>query len=201
MIGEKFGRLTVLKVDRIVRCGKYVLCKCECGKTKTVFLGSLKQGKTKSCGCLNSELSSARRKTHGLTKTRTHNIWVNMKARCGNPNNPAYELYGARGIKVCKSWDDSFESFLNDMGKCPERMSIERINNDKGYNKDNCKWASHKEQSNNRRSNIHISYLGKSQTAMQWSKELNIPYDRLLYQLKANDFDLNKIINKEENAA
>lgn len=176
MIGVRFGRLVVIAIDRQEKCGKYVVCECDCGSSKVVFLGSLRQGRTKSCGCLNSEAASKRKTRHGLTKTRTHNIWLAIKARCFNPNSEAYPHYGGRGITMCPEWAESFDSFLADMGQCPKGLSIERTNNNDDYRKDNCKWASSKDQANNRRSNILLTYNDETCTIQEWAEKTGLPY-------------------------
>lgn len=114
----------------------------------------------------------------------TYTSWVLMRQRCCNPNNPDYCYYGGRGIKICDRWLESFENFLEDMGECPQKMSIERINNNKNYCKENCKWATRKEQSNNTRGNRILNFNGENLTVSQWSEKLNIGTKVILSRLK-----------------
>ena len=99
----------------------------------------------------------------------TYQCWKDMKQRCNNPNCRRYYTHGARGIKVCKEWEKSYETFLKDMGEKPDGYTIERIDNNKGYSKDNCKWATPKEQAKNRRTNINITFNGETHNISEWA--------------------------------
>ena len=154
-VGLSFGRLTVTALSTIRKTGHYCYeCACSCGKAIVVKASSLQSGETESCGCLKNELTSARTKTHGharqYTTTTSYRVWKNMVARCQNERSTSYPWYGARGIKVCERWL-KFENFLADMGDRPSDRSIDRINNDGHYEPSNCRWATKKEQSANRR--------------------------------------------------
>ena len=149
---------------------------CGCGNRLVVTHGSVAGGHTRSCGCVRKGLSNEKAKTHGHTKTlsgkttvsREYRTWCNMRARCDNPNNMAYEDYGGRGISYDPRWV-RFESFIEDMGDRPEGTSLDRIDNNKSYSKDNCRWATPKQQANNKRSNVVISINGISKTMSEWS--------------------------------
>jgi hypothetical protein len=108
------------------------------------------------------------------TKHPLYQVWAALKYRCLNPNSSKWKNYGGRGITVCKRWIDSFENFLEDMGERPEGSSLERINVDGNYEPGNCRWATQKEQQNNKRNNKKLTYKGKTQTIAEWSRELQI---------------------------
>lgn len=155
LTGRRFGRWVVLKrVDNNKARQTRWLCECNCGTIKEIEGASLKRRHTKSCGCLRLELVKKRVYKHGYAmkgnRTDIYNSWMCMKQRCNNPETPDFKYYGGRGIKVCKRWCN-FKNFLNDMGEKPKGLTIERLNNDKGYSPDNCKWATRKEQSRNNR--------------------------------------------------
>lgn len=133
-------------------------CICKCGTEKTVLAASLLNKTSKSCGCLTIKLAKISNTKHGLRQSKIYPIWGAMIQRCCNPKNPNYKHYGGRGIKVCNQWK-KFENFFNDVGHKPEGKTLERINNNKGYNKRNCKWATWKEQANNKRRPGDLKYI------------------------------------------
>ena len=153
--GKTYGRLSVLGLSP-EQWGKHKrwLCRCECGTLCIVAGGQLRKGKTRSCGCLNLE-SLQSRATHGKCvggHRRVYRIWNAMRQRCHNPNQPHYERYGGRGITVCDEWRKSFEAFYRDMGDPPSPdHSIDRIDNDRGYEPGNCRWATAAQQNRNQR--------------------------------------------------
>jgi hypothetical protein len=155
LTGQKFGRLTAVRDIAIIKGqGAQWLCRCDCGNEAKIIAKRLKSGHTRSCGCLHTE-AVRRPRTHGGSQTNAYSSWQNMISRCTHPSYPSYEHYKARGITVCDRWK-SFENFLADMGERPggfREYSLERIDNDKGYEPGNCCWATWKEQAKNRTDN------------------------------------------------
>ena len=155
-------------------------CTCKCGLTKSIAGCLLASGKTKSCGCERGGLIRALAITHGKTNTREFQTWVRIKHRCNNSKSKDFSNYGVRGITVCDRWMNSFENFVIDMGIRPEGMSIERIDNDKGYSKENCCWATTKDQNRNKRNVVFFD--GKCQS--EWAAELGISVQAVAYRMK-----------------
>lgn len=154
--GTRFGRLTAYSFDATISGQTFWVCKCDCGSTVSVNLSKLRNKETRSCGCLRAEVSADRMRTHGKARTGTYRSWEAMKQRCTNPNYSEFYLYGGRGIKVCERWLQ-FESFLADMGVRPEGKSIDRIDVNGDYTKDNCRWATATEQARNKRNHAGTS--------------------------------------------
>lgn len=137
--------------NRIDKKHGYSLYRCHCGKTKEIRNHHVNKGISTSCGCYQKSRLKEAALIHGMRFSREYRSWQSMKQRCLNPNHIAYASYGGRGITIHTPWIDSFENFYKDMGDRPEGYSIDRINNNDGYKPDNCKWSTHKEQSNNTR--------------------------------------------------
>lgn len=185
--GQKIFRLTVIKEvnkpEHLKSKNKrYWLCKCDCGIEKIVESSNLRNGHSKSCGCLKNEMMGNRFRTHGRRHTAEYRSWYAMKDRCLNDKCHAYKDYGGRGIKISQEWIESFEKFYSDMGKKPSKLhSIDRIDNEKGYTKSNCKWSTPKEQANNRR----LSSKNKTGIAgVHWDKSKNSYRSQINYKGK-----------------
>ena len=181
--GKKFGRLLVLsEAESNKRGSAKWLCQCECGTQKVVDGGNLRRGLTRSCGCLQKEITSACNRTHGMALTPTYQVWKDMQNRCNKPDNRGYKDYGGRGITVYPQWD-KFENFYADMGERPDGLQIERRDNNKGYSPENCNWVTAQEQQRNKRNNRVIKYGGKSQCLIAWAEELKISEGALQHRL------------------
>ncbi len=151
-IGEKYGHRTIVDNKIIVdKRNRLILCRCKCGKESLVRTFNLKNNKNSKCrNCAHAFI-----KTHGMKNTTEYNIWDSMKQRCLNVNAKDYIRYGARGIKICDKWL-SFEGFYADMGPRPFGMQLDRIDNDGNYEKENCRWATPLQNSNNKRNNYSL---------------------------------------------
>jgi len=150
--GMRFGRLTVVsQAKSISGGGRRWRCVCTCGNERLVGSHGLIYGESRSCGCFQREDAKQKRTVHGLTGTPTRTSYSRMKRRCYEPGDNSYFYYGARGVKVCERWKHSFANFLEDMGPCPEGMSLDRIDNSGDYEPSNCRWATPTEQNRNKR--------------------------------------------------
>lgn len=179
----RFGRLTVIG-DFSVKAHEKVECRCDCGSAKFVMKTNLVQGRTNSCGCLQKERASqVSSKLNGATKTRTYRIWAGMIGRCRVKSNAAYARYGANGITVCARWLD-FRNFLEDMGECADGMSIDRVDNEKGYEPGNCRWATAVQQARNQRGNKWIDIHGDVRTLAEWCELKGMPYFSVARRLR-----------------
>lgn len=176
LTGMVCNELTVVAMLKPKQCGKQKktmwLCRCSCGNYHAVDANRLSSKRIKSCGCKNriSSTKTKIKKDFVLTEQPEYSTWTNMKARCYNQNNPAYNDYGGRGIQVCDRWLESFENFYNDMGKKPtSKHSLDRIDVDGDYCPSNCRWADAKTQANNTRRNHFLEYNGIKHTLAEWS--------------------------------
>lgn len=187
-IGETYGRLTVVAYNGVNQHQKTRwLCRCSCGNERTVVGGSLRSGNTTSCGCVHLESLRSRRSALKAKYRKEYDAWKAIHQRCGNPNNPSYRDYGARGVRVAAAWNGAagFVSFLTDVGIAPTAQhSIDRIDGTKGYEPGNCRWATPATQSANRRSVRQYAHDGQSLTLIEWARALNMSYTTLDYRLR-----------------
>lgn len=175
MVGKRFGRLVVTARGKNSQDGKpQYVCICDCGNTCLVRGKLLRTGRTQSCSCYRYEQLNKALTKHGYCFTKTYQSWVGMKDRCLNPQSKFYKNYGGRGITVCDRWM-KFENFLSDMGHRPKRKSLERIDVNRGYEPSNCCWATMRQQANNKRNTVRITYNGVTQTISAWADQLGIP--------------------------
>lgn len=173
--GQRFGRLLVVGLGDIQNTTPRWKCVCDCGNESLVSGSSLRTGRQQSCGCLKLEKLIAREVTHGLSRSTEYSIWNAMKYRCGNPNSDAFHRYGGRGINVCEAWIHSFENFLSDMGPRPSKNhTVERRDNSVGYSKENCYWATYREQNSNTRKNVTVDDNGETVTVAEWARRHGI---------------------------
>jgi hypothetical protein len=173
---KRFNRLTAIKyVGKDTHNHSVWECLCDCGKTAFVPVGCLSTGKTKSCGCLKLERSSFLNRTHGKSRSPEYRNWCAMKERCNREAHKNYGDYGGRGIRVCDRWESSFENFLTDMGTRPTpRSTVERIDSDKGYSPENCRWAEMDEQQRNKRNTVRIVFNGERKSIGEWAQLLGV---------------------------
>ena len=176
--GERYGRLTVTAFSHRKNGTTWFECRCDCGAITKVPSGGLRKGLRKSCGCLLRDILIERNTTHGKTNTKTYRIYRGMLNRCNNKDYAPYPDYGGRGITVCEKWS-AFEGFLEDMGECPPNLTLERIDNDGPYSKDNCVWGTRKVQARNRRTSHMLTFNGKTQCMAAWAEEVGLKLDTL----------------------
>lgn len=196
LTGNKFNSLLVLgkgsrSNDNRIRWR----CRCDCGNETLVPTSHLKNGNTKSCGCLRKRIASNMFLKHGHSNDSTYKSWQAMKNRCTNSFTPDYKYYGGRGIKLDNSWYN-FQNFIKDMGEKPTpQHTIERIDNNKGYNKQNCKWATRLEQAQNTSFNRKFIFNGENLTMSEIARRTNIPYDTLRFRINRQNMSIETAIS------
>lgn len=207
LTGRRVGRLTITgyaREHRTASCLQHIWCAmCDCGKTTEVYGNNFSRGHTKSCGCLRDEILGAASITHGGTRGRRttpeYRSWLSMIGRCDNPKRWQFKYYGGRGIRVCDRWRSDFASFRDDMGSRAEGTTLDRINNDLGYDcgkhalcddckgRDaafNCRWATQKEQTRNSRRCRHLTHGGRTLIVEEWSEATGLPGRLIVNRLK-----------------
>lgn len=186
LTGQVFGRLVVVGTAPKSRTGLTRWeCSCACGKTTSPLASSLKRGETRSCGCLKDELTAERCTVHGKCGTPEYNSWRAIKDRVLNPKCKKYVDYGGRGITMCGEWVNDFDAFLNHIGPRPSpQHTVDRTDNDRGYEPGNVRWALPAEQNRNQRSNRLLTLEGRTMHLADWATEVGVTPATLVWRLK-----------------
>lgn len=209
LTNKKFGKLTVLKLQEkrplTYKGGKrgfayYWLCQCECGNKKIIRQDHIIKNGTLSCGCLQKQIAREKclqnNKTHELSHHKLYKIYYNIKSRCYNPKTQNYYLYGGRGIKMCKDWYKDFFSFytwaINNDYK--EDLTIDRIDVNKDYEPNNCRWIDIKTQANNRRNNHYITCNNETHTIAEWAEKLKLKRGTLSARINNYNWSIEKAL-------
>lgn len=183
LIGSRFGYLVVIaRAESTLPKHTKWLCLCDCGNRKEVYRENLIGKMTTSCGCW----KRVALRTHGQAgkgkQTRAYRSWCHMKKRCSNPKHKDWNNYGGRGIKVCERWQ-KFENFFEDMGRPMAGSEIDRIDNDKDYEPENCRWADHTTQANNKRNTVYYTMNGETKSRQDWCRQYKINSATLVRRL------------------
>ena len=160
-LGKRYDRWVVVsKSNSNLKGHPKVMCRCDCGTERVVFLTSLRLGRSRSCGCLQKEVAAQMKRTHGMAGSAVYFTFKDMHRRCYDPRHKSYARYGGRGITVCERWHD-LAKFVADVGEKPEGKTLDRVDNDKGYGPDNFRWSTGDEQQRNKGANVWFEYEGK----------------------------------------
>lgn len=203
LTGKRFGRLVVKsRAGSDSNKNATWLCECDCGSVVVKTGLNLRCGDTKSCGCLQKEIARNLMSTHKESKSRLYRVWYGIKNRCTNPKAVNYKYYGGRGINVCSEWLSSYEAFRDwayengyDKNADVNACTLDRIDVNKGYSPDNCRWANHTEQCRNQRSNRVYSYNGESHCLSEWAQIKGIKYSTLKARINTYGWDFERAIN------
>ena len=201
-IGSTFGWLTVLSRSGSKNGKAEWSCRCKCGSVVVVSGGSLRQGKTKSCGCYRRYFSAVKSYKHGQSNgggareaSRTYKTWQEMRKRCEDPTNISYRNYGAKGVTVCDEWQE-FTRFFADMGERPSGTSIDRIDLTLGYFPENCQWSTRKVQNRNRSNVRLITWRGSAKCLAEWCEDFGAPYHKTYYLVFSRGLSLEEAFLK-----
>lgn len=201
LTGMRFDRLTVVKriENRVTpsgQCKPMFECVCDCGNRVNVCGADLRSGHSRSCGCIQKEIVSSRSFVHGMKHTKLYETWIDMKKRCFNQKAQYYPIYGGRGITVCDEWKNDFQSFCvwAIANGYSDGLTIDRIDVNGNYEPLNCRWSTPKEQANNTRRNVMITYNEKTQTLAQWADETGVNYHTLWARIYTYKWDIDRAI-------
>ncbi len=193
LTGQRFGRLTVVGRSFVRKGQLFWTCRCDCGNICDVQGSSLRGGRTSSCGCLHDEMACERLRVNdyyrhgesGVTDAKLYRVWVNMKQRCYNPKSPEYHNYGERGISVCHEWVNDFTTFMHwaEENGYRQGLSIERIDNNANYSPENCRWATSRDQSNNQRKTVFLTYNGETKPLSFLAEEHGLTRELVKHRL------------------
>lgn len=189
LTGKRFGRLVAVELSKRTSDGYYWRCQCDCGNEIEVYASSLHKGLTKSCGCLIKDVLSERNKKnakHGMSRSRLYRTYYGMKHRCYDPKDSHYKNYGAKGITICNEWLESFKAFQDWAlaNGYTDELTIDRIDNSKGYSPSNCRWATKAQQVRNSSATKYYTYKGKTLCIADWAKEKGISKASLYQRLE-----------------
>jgi hypothetical protein len=178
--GTMFEHLTVIGPTRNAKGVAAYECRCTCGATAVVRGSDLRSGHNRSCGCMGVKLRAAANTVHGHavrgSESPEYKSWKSVVQRCENPSDPRFASYGGRGVRMCARWRKSFDMFLKDMGQRPDGCSLDRLDVDRGYGPNNCRWATRIEQANNTRRSVRFEFRGFSGTVRQLSEKFGVPH-------------------------
>lgn len=196
LTGKNFGRGIVVKYDFMKKGNRYWLLKCSCGEMYNAPTGRLNNGGVKSCGCLQKERVSKLFRKHGFSGTHWQKIWAGINSRCYDPKNRNYKNYGGRGIRCL--WD-SIECFYEDMKNgYTKGLTLDRINNNGDYCKENCRWATRRQQANNRRSSVYHKFKGEKRTLAQWCRVFDLKYSSVHTTLRRKNITFHEFMTRRQ---
>lgn len=197
-IGERFGGLTFVKaLDKFTSDKRYGLFRCDCGNEKDIIIYNvIKSGRSTNCGCKGTKYFSTEDKRL-LRNSPTFHSYMNMIKRCYYDTDSGYPIYGGRGITVCERWLHSYDNFLEDMGERPEGLTLDRIDSNGNYGKNNCKWSTAKEQANNRRVTRYATAFGETLPFGLFAEKHGINYETVRYNVNVNN-DMEQVVNKHK---
>ena len=208
LVGKKFGRLTVVdnakpSINSSGRIRRKVLCSCDCGNTKIVYVDNLTGGKTISCGCVQKERAKQARTIHGDTDSRLYNIWSAIKRRCYKEYDKTYKHYGGRGINMCDDWKNDYDSFRKwslengyDYSASRGECTIDRIDPNGNYEPSNCRWVNMSVQGSNKRTTKKYIYKGEEHSISEWAKITGIDYYTLYQRLNRYGYSIEEALQK-----